>query len=68
MVFANEIVKEAAETYRTNHPSGIMVNDDINNIIDSLEKYQGIDLVFGDPHAKAFQWPERWIQMMSVVN
>jgi DNA (cytosine-5)-methyltransferase 1 len=54
VVFANEIVREAAETYRTNHPSGIMVNDDINNIIGSLEEYQGIDLVFGGPPCQGF--------------
>lgn len=54
VVFANEIVKEAAETYRANHPSGIMVNDDINNIIDSLEEYKGIDLVFGGPPCQGF--------------
>ena len=54
VIFANEIVKEAAETYRANHPSGIMVNDDINNIIDTLDEYQGIDLVFGGPPCQGF--------------
>ena len=33
VVFANELVKEAAETYKANHPNGMMINDDINNII-----------------------------------
>ena len=32
-VFANELMKEAAETYNANHPGNIMVNDDINNVI-----------------------------------
>lgn len=32
VVFANELVKEAAETYKANHPNGMMINDDINNI------------------------------------
>lgn len=54
VVFANEIVKEAAETYNANHPSGVMVNDDINNIIDDLEKFKGVDLVFGGPPCQGF--------------
>ena len=49
VVFANELVADAAETYRANHPDCIMINDDINNVIDSLGKYEGIDLVFWRP-------------------
>ncbi|MCM1212874.1 MAG: DNA cytosine methyltransferase, partial [Blautia sp.] len=37
-----------------NHPEGIMVNDDINNIMDRLEEYEGIDLVFGGPPCQGF--------------
>lgn len=54
VVLANEIMKEAAETYRTNHPSSIMINDDINNILGTLSDYQGIDLVFGGPPCQGF--------------
>ena len=39
VVFANELVSDAAATYNANHASGIMVNDDVNNIIDSLKQY-----------------------------
>lgn len=31
IVFANEMMSEAAQTYNANHPAGIMVNDDIYN-------------------------------------
>ena len=31
VVVANDIMKEAAETYTANHPSVRMINDDINN-------------------------------------
>ena len=48
VVFANELMKEAAETYRANHPGCNMVNDDINNVFDELSNYAGVDLVFGD--------------------
>lgn len=54
VVFTNELVADAAETYRANHPDCIMVNDDINNVIDSLGKYEGIDLVFGGPPCQGF--------------
>ena len=54
VVFANELVADAAETYRANHPDCIMVNDDINNVIDSLGKYEGVDLVFGGPPCQGF--------------
>lgn len=47
VVFANELMKEAAETYRANHPGCNMVNDDINNVFDELSNYAGVDLVFG---------------------
>lgn len=54
IVFANELMKEAALTYMANHKQGVMVNDDINNVIDSLDKYQGVDLVFGGPPCQGF--------------
>ena len=54
VVFANELVSDAAETYKANHPESIMVNDDINNVIDSLAEYEGIDIVFGGPPCQGF--------------
>ena len=53
-VFANELMKEAAETYNANHPGNVMVNDDINNVIDLLEKFRGVDFVFGGPPCQGF--------------
>lgn len=54
VVFANELMSEAAATYNANHADGIMVNDDVNNILDSLERFQGVDLVFGGPPCQGF--------------
>lgn len=54
IVFANEIVKEAAETYSANHPGRVVVNDDINNIMDRINEFKGIDLVFGGPPCQGF--------------
>lgn len=54
VVFANELMSEAAATYNANHTAGIMVNDDVNNILDSLSKFRGVDLVFGGPPCQGF--------------
>lgn len=54
VVFANELMKEAADTYRANHPNGMMINDDINNVMNKLDEFNGIDLVFGGPPCQGF--------------
>lgn len=54
VVFANEIVREAAETYKYNHQDSLMINDDINNIMYSFDEYKNIDVVFGGPPCQGF--------------
>ena len=54
VIFANEIVKEAAETYVANHPGANMVNDDVNNVLDTLSAVEGADFVFGGPPCQGF--------------
>lgn len=54
VVFANELMKEAAQTYNANHPAGVMVNDDVNNVMDQLSPFEGVDLVFGGPPCQGF--------------
>lgn len=54
IVFANELMKEAADTYNTNHSAGVMVNDDIYKVIDQVDAFQGADLVFGGPPCQGF--------------
>ena len=54
VIFANELMSEAAATYNANHASGVMVNDDVNNILDTLGQFQGVDLVFGGPPCQGF--------------
>ena len=54
VVLANELMKEAAATYNANHIAGVMLNDDINNILDIFAKYEGVDLVFGGPPCQGF--------------
>lgn len=54
ILLANEIDSKAAETYRVNHPAANMIVDDINNIWGELEKYKGVDIVFGGPPCQGF--------------
>jgi len=53
-VFANELMKDAALTYAANHSEKVMVNDDINNVLESLDKYRNVDFVFGGPPCQGF--------------
>ena len=54
VIFANELMKEASETYKANHPLCNMINDDINNVLESMDQYKGADLVFGGPPCQGF--------------
>ncbi|WP_444310898.1 DNA cytosine methyltransferase [Megasphaera sp.] len=54
VLVANELMPEAAQTYMTNHPECKMINDDINNVIDELSAYTGVDFVFGGPPCQGF--------------
>lgn len=54
IICANEIVKEAADTYELNHKKGIMVNADIYSVMDRFDAYRGADLVFGGPPCQGF--------------
>ncbi len=54
IVFANELMKEAADTYNSNHSTGVMVNDDIYKVIDHVNTFHGADLVFGGPPCQGF--------------
>lgn len=54
VLFANELMKEAAETYNANHSAGVMVNDDINNVLADMEQFSGVDIVFGGPPCQGF--------------
>ncbi len=54
IVLANEIKHEAAETYNANHKEGIMIIDDIYNLMGVFDKYKGTDLVFGGPPCQGF--------------
>jgi len=54
ILFANEIDKNAAETFSKNHPKTKLVIDDINNIYQDLAAYEGVDLIFGGPPCQGF--------------
>ncbi|VEA62302.1 Modification methylase HaeIII [Serratia plymuthica] len=54
IVAANELDPHACKTYRENHPSCELFEGDIDQCIDSLGKYKGVDLVIGGPPCQGF--------------
>lgn len=54
VILANEIDKNAADTFVLNHPDTEMLRGDINQYYSVFEKYKGIDLVFGGPPCQGF--------------
>lgn len=54
VVLANEIVREAAETYKVNRKDAVILNDNIYNVMDKFEAYSGADIVFGGPPCQGF--------------
>ena len=54
VIFANEIDKNAAQTFAANHKNTKLVVDDINNIFPMLKDYCGADIVFGGPPCQGF--------------
>lgn len=51
---ANELNKDACDTYATNHPGVKLIRGDLTQHMDELKKYEGIDLVFGGPPCQGF--------------
>lgn len=54
IILANELMREASETYSKNNPDTKMINDDINNIMSLFNEYNDIDLIFGGPPCQGF--------------
>lgn len=51
---ANELNKDACDTYATNHPDVNLIRGDLTLHMDELKKYEGVDLVFGGPPCQGF--------------
>lgn len=51
---ANEMDGFACKTYRANHPDAMLFEGDINQHIEELGSFQGVDVVFGGPPCQGF--------------
>lgn len=51
---ANELNKDACDTYASNHPTVNLIRGDLTQHMDELKKYEGVDLVFGGPPCQGF--------------
>lgn len=54
-LFANELDKDAAATWRANRPgSDAMHQGDVNDFLSCLTAYKGVDVLFGGPPCQGF--------------
>lgn len=51
---ANELNKDACDTYAMNYPNVNLIRGDLTQHMDELKKYEGVDLVFGGPPCQGF--------------
>lgn len=54
VILANEIDKDAAKTYRTNHPESTLIEGDIRAEYGKIILHTGVDLIFGGPPCQGF--------------
>lgn len=54
VVVASEIDPHACNTYRENHPSTKVIEGDVNQHLDKISNFEGIDLVLGGPPCQGF--------------
>ncbi|MBU5439809.1 DNA cytosine methyltransferase [Tissierella sp. MSJ-40] len=54
IVWANELDKNASDTYEANHPEIILRRGDINESLHELHNYKGTDIIFGGPPCQGF--------------
>jgi DNA (cytosine-5)-methyltransferase 1 len=54
VVSANDIDRDACLTYEANHPRGIIKCGDINQNLNDIRRFEGVDIVFGGPPCQGF--------------
>jgi DNA (cytosine-5)-methyltransferase 1 len=54
IVAANEIDKDACQTYATNHPEQRLWRGDVQEYLAEFRQFEGVDLVFGGPPCQGF--------------
>lgn len=54
IVVANEIDKDASNTYEKNHPESLLIRCDIREAFTEIIKFKDIDIVFGGPPCQGF--------------
>lgn len=54
ILWANELDRDASDTYEANHPSCILRRGDIRESLDELAGFTGVDVLFGGPPCQGF--------------
>lgn len=65
---ANELNRDACDTYAANHPEVRLIRGDLAEHMDELKQYRGVDLVFGGPPCQGFSVAGKWSRMTPAVN
>ena len=65
---ANELNRDACDTYAANHPEVHLIRGDLAEHMDELKQYRGVDLVFGGPPCQGFSVAGKWSRMTPAVN
>jgi len=54
VICANELNKDACDTYAANHPEVKLIRGDLTEHMEDLKEFVGVDLVFGGPPCQGF--------------
>jgi len=54
VICANELNKDACDTYAANHPEVKLIRGDLTEHMEDLKEFIGVDLVFGGPPCQGF--------------
>nr|WP_250176071.1 DNA cytosine methyltransferase [Escherichia coli] len=66
-VWANDIDKDACDTFKLNHESPVFCGD-IDEMLSELSGLKNIGCVFGGPPCQGFLWQGKWTLMIHVVS
>lgn len=65
---ANELNRDACDTYAANHPEVRLIRGDLAEHMDELKQHRGVDLVFGGPPCQGFSVAGKWSRMTPAVS
>ena len=68
VICANELNKDACDTYAANHPTVKLIRGDLTEHMEDLKEFVGVDLVFGGPPCQGFSVAGKWTPTMLAAS